>query len=310
MKCFKPIGLSLGLLLCSLWLYTHAFAAEPLRVVTSFSILEDLVKQVGGDSVVVSNLVKAGNDAHTYEPSARDTQALAKADLLFINGLDFETWIPRLKAASGFRGKEIVVSTGIVPRRFHPKDDHDVHGDHEHSEYDPHAWQNVQNVIIYVKNIEQALSEADPENQTAYRQRAQQYMAQLSELDDSIHTAFAGLPAGQRTIAMTHEAFGYFADAYGFQLIAIMSMSPDEEPTAAGIAQFVKQIRQQHISAIFLENMTNTRLLEQIAKDTGLKVGGVLYTDALSAPGTTASSYLEMMQSNRDTLLQALSASH
>lgn len=291
---------------------SNTFAAtKPLEVVTSFSILEDLVKQVGGEQVNVTNLVKAGNDAHAYEPSAQDAKMLAKADLLFINGLEFEPWIERLKKASGFQGKEIVVSNDVTPRRFnavgdHAHDDHDHDDEHDHGEFDPHAWQNVNNAIIYVQNIELALREADPENAAVYRERAQVYIRKLWALDSSIRDAFEVLPSDRRTIATTHESFGYFADTYGFKLVTIMGMSPDEEPTAASIAQFIKEIKAQHINAIFLENITNTRLLEQIARDTGVKVGGTLYSDALSAPGTVAQSYLEMMQSNRDTLVDAL----
>lgn len=313
---FARTGTVILMALCGLVASAGSFASTPLKVVTSFSILEDLVKQVGADQVVITNLVKADSDVHAYEPSVRDTQTLGKADLLFVNGLEFEVWMPRLKAASGFKGQEVVVSDGIKIRRFedadhpghdeHDHEDQDTYSGHTHGEYDPHAWQDVNNVIIYVQNIEKALSEADPENAGLYQQRAGDYMAQLKVLDLSIRDAFIQLPENKRTIAMTHEAFGYFADAYGLKLIAVMGISPNEEPTAATIAKFVKQMKQQGIAAIFFENISNTRLLEQIAKDTGVTVGGTLYTDALSASDSTAQSYLKMMQSNRDTLIEAL----
>lgn len=273
-----------------------------LKVVTSFSILADLVKQVGGENIQITNLIKANQDAHSYEPVPQDSKALAQADLFFINGLDFEPWAKRLQAASGFKGQCIVVSQGITARPL--TEDHDGH---DHVEYDPHAWQDVGNAIIYIRNIAQALSVADPTHAEVFEHNAQQYILKLQTLDHSIRQAIDQLPAAQRSMVTTHDAFGYFAQAYGLKVTAAMGMSADADPTAADMAQLIKQIKQTGVRAVFLENVTNPRLLQQIAKDTGVVVGGTLYTDALSSPGTAADSYIGMMQSNLQTLVHALS---
>lgn len=304
------------LVIYSVFLFTFAFIAPsgraqpletpPLQVVTSFSILADLVKHVGGDNVQITNLVKANQDAHSYEPTPQDNKALRQAKLFFINGLDFEPWAKRLQAASGFEGQCIVVSQGITARSL--SEEHDAHNhDHAHSEYDPHAWQNVSNTIIYVRNIAQALSAADPAHAQSFEHNAQQYIEKLQALDHAIKQAIEQLPTEQRSIVTTHDAFGYFAQAYGLNVIAAMGMSADADPTAADMARLIKQIKQTGVRAVFLENITNPRLLQQVAKDTGVTVGGTLYTDALSSPGTPAESYLSMMQQNLQTLVEALS---
>lgn len=291
--------------------------AEPLKVVASFSILSDLVQQVGGEQVQISTLVKPDSDAHMYEPTAQDARLLSQADILFVNGLGFEPWLPRLRNAAGFTGTEVVVSQGVTPRRLndehddahaHNHDDHDHdHDVHDHGEFDPHAWQNVANAIIYVRNIEAALSQADPAHAAIYAQRAQNYIKELHQLERDIRDALATLSPTHRTLVTTHDSLGYFAQAYGLTLISPMGFSTSTEPSAADIARLIEQIRSQQVCAVFLENVSNPKMIQRIAQETGAVVGGTLYSDALSAPGTAADSYIGMMRSNLTVLIKALS---
>lgn len=303
------------LLACILW--APAARAQPLKVVTSFSIIADLVKQVGGENVDVTPLVKPGSDAHMFEPTAQDARILAQADILFINGLGFEPWMQRLKHAAGFNGTEITVSENIAPLAFHEQahdgksesiHGHEQHAHHEHHELDPHAWQDVRNVVIYVQNIAVALAIADPSNAQHYTQRAQAYIAQLEALDRKIRESIESLPENHRILITTHDAFSYFGHAYGLTIIASMGTSSDEEPSAADIARLINQIRTVQAPAVFLENVMNPALMQQVTRETSAVLGGELYSDALSEPGTAADTYIGMMEHNLETLMQALSA--
>lgn len=299
-----------------------ATQAKPLQVVASFSILGDWVQQIGGENIQLTVLIQAGGDAHVFEPSAQNARTISQADILFINGLEFEPWLERLKTAARFKGIEITASQGIVPRKFHADEpeehdnhhpnesahhNHNVHASHNHGEFDPHAWQNVRNAIIYVHNIEQALSQADPANAPLYQQRAQAYIKQLEELDQQIRTATGQIPENRRIIVTAHNSLGYFADAYGFKSLALSGISTDEEPSAANVAQLIRLIRELQIPALFLENTVNPKLIERIASETQATLGGTLYADALSAPGTPADNYIAMIQSNLHAIVKALS---
>lgn len=283
-------------------------AAPPLPVVASFSILGDLVREVGGELVSVTELVGPDGDAHVFEPTPQQARQLQQARVLVSNGLGFEGWLPRLKNASGFKGQEIVASRGIRPLALaepgHGAKDH--HG-HSHARaQDPHAWQDVRNVVVYVKNIEQGLAQADPSNGAYYRARAAEYVARLNALDASLRTRFAALPAERRKVISTHDAFGYFTEAYGLRFVPVRGLSTESEPSARDIARLVEQIRRERINSIFIENISDSRLLEQLARETGAVVGGKLYSDALALPRGLAPTYIDMMETNAATLLGAL----
>ncbi len=311
-----------------------AFAAEPLKVVASFSILGDMVQQIGKDHVAVTTLVGPDGDAHVYEPTPADAANIAAADVLVVNGLDFETWLPRLVAASGFNGAEVVATTGITPREFedHDEDDHDEaadgHDDHDHDEVaaddhdqeeaghdhhhgsnDPHAWQSLANGVIYARNIATALAKADPDNAAAYEANAAAYIASLEALDAEVKAAFAAIPAERRKVVTSHDAFGYFGAAYGIEFIAPTGLSTEAEASAADVARIIDQIKAEHITAVFVENIANTKLIDQIASETDATVGGELYSDALSGPDGPAPTYVKMFEWNADELTKALGTS-
>lgn len=283
-----------------------AVSAEPIKVVSSFSILADLVKQVGGDQVDSAVIVGAEGDAHTFEPRPSDAKVLQDADLLIINGAYFEAWLDRLLQASGYQGPIVEVIEGVELRSY--ADGHDAvdHEGHDHGDLDPHAWQNSRHVKIYVQNILAALNEKAPQYQKYFQQRAEQYLQQLDDLDAHLAAAFAQLPASQRTVVSTHDAFGYFADAYDIEFLSLLGASSQAEPSAKELAELIRYMREHQVKAVFMENLSNPSLMQQIARETGAKVGKPLYPDALAIPPHPADTYLGMMQWNADAILEAL----
>ncbi|SSW62067.1 metal ABC transporter substrate-binding protein [Achromobacter agilis] len=311
--------------LCLSAAFGASHAAAPLQVVASFSILGDIVREVGGDDVSVAMLVGPDGDAHEYEPTPGDAKTLSAARVLFVNGLDFETWMPRLAKSSGFSGLTVVASKGVAPRKFaapggtsdhghghdhdhdHDHDDgHDHKDGHHHGDADPHAWQDLSNGVIYARNVAQGLAAADPAHADAYRQRALAYIARLQALDAEARKTFAAIPAERRKVVTSHDAFGYFGDAYGVTFIPAMGVSTDAEPSAGEVARIIGQVKRERVPAVFVENISSPRLVQQIARETGAKVGGTLYSDALSKAGQPGATYLEMFEWNVRQLAGAL----
>jgi zinc/manganese transport system substrate-binding protein len=288
----------LTLVLLAVFGAAPARAAETLPVVATFSILADLVKNVGGERVAVTSLVGPDGDAHVYAPSPSDAKALTAAKVIFVNGLGFEGWIARLVQASGTRARVVVASRGVAPRL--ESEDGRPPGP------DPHAWQSVGNAEIYVANIRDALVAADPAGKATYERNAAAYLATLSALDREVRDTIARIPPEHRRIITTHDAFGYFGAAYGVGFIAPEGVSTDSEPSARDMAQIIAQIRRQKIPAVFLENVTDPRLLERIAAESGARVGGTLYSDALTGPAGDAPTYVAMMRHNVKALAAAL----
>ena len=361
-----------------------AQADEPIPVVASFSILADMVERIGGEHVDVTMLVGPDGDAHVYQPTPAAARAVSDAEILVVNGLEFEGWMDRLIEASGFDGVEVVATNGIEPIAYeddhedhdheghahakqaeeeehdhdhaghdhdehaekaehnhdghdHAKetehehhdhashddhaghDDHDHHGHDEHAEagghhhhhhgaYDPHAWQSLGNAVIYVDNITAALAKADPENAGAFYENRAAYVAELEALDADIRAIIAGLPESRRTVVTSHDAFQYFGRDYGLTFLAPQGLSTESEASAKDVARLIERIRADGITAVFIENITDPRLLEQIANETGATIGGTLYPGALSGPNGPAPTYLDMMRHNATTLAQALSS--
>lgn len=267
-------------------------AAEPVAVVASFSILGDLVQVVGGDRVKVITLVGGDADAHTFEPKPTDAQILLKARLLVINGLNFEPWAQKLVRSAAFQGDILVASQGISDRGLPSEKNH------AHANIDPHAWQDPRNVIVYVKNIAKSLSNADPAGIDSYQNNSDAYIRELEMLDQFAQEQFAKLRQNQRLVITSHDAFGYFAARYAIRFLAPQGLSTETEPSAKAVAQLIRQIQRNKIRAVFLENMSNPKLLAQISHDCGIAPGQKLYVDALSGPFGPASTYLKMMYHN------------
>lgn len=296
-----PLALALGL-------FAGSAQAEPLRVVTSFSILADLARQVGGPRVNVHALVERDGDAHVYQPTPADARSLAQASLVVVNGLGFEGWLDRLVKSSGYRGKVIVASRGITPLR-RPGHDHSharKHGHDHDGDADPHAWQDAANVLRYVDNIAQALAELDPAGQADYVANAARYKEKVATLDAEIRQTFQALPPAQRRVVTTHDAFAYFGKAYGIRFISPVGVSTDAEASAADVARIIRQVRKERIPAVFIENVSDSRLLERIRQESGARLGGTLYSDSLSGDAGPAPTYLEMMRHNARALAAAI----
>jgi zinc/manganese transport system substrate-binding protein len=278
--------------------------AERMKVVTTFSILADFARNVGGDRVDVTSLVGPNGDVHVYAPTAGDVQAVKRARLVIINGLGLEGWLPRLIDSSAISAVSVVATTGIVPREVGAGERLARH--REVGSADPHAWQSVENAKTYVANIRDAMIEADPANAATYKDNAAAYLAKLDELDHEVRDAIARIPADHRKVISAHDAFGYFAAAYGIAFVAPQGVSTESEPSAQDVAAVITQIRQQKIPAIFLENISDPRLIRQIASETGAAVGGTLFSDSLTDANGAAPSYIEMMRHNVKTIATAL----
>ena len=276
-----------------------ARAADKVKAVASFSILGDMVKQVGGDRIDVITLVGPDGDAHVYEPTPADAKNLATAQILFNNGLGFEGWMDRLEKSSGFRGKVMVASTGVKPRTM---------VEDEKTVADPHAWQSLANGKLYVANIRDGLIAVDPEGKSVYEANAAKYLDALAKEEADVRAALAALPQERRKIITSHDAFGYFGAAYGLEIVAPEGVSTESEASAKDVAKIIRQIKAERIPAVFMENITDHRLLDQIASETGAKIGGELYTDALSPPDGPAPTYLDMFRHNVGALTAAVSA--
>ena len=279
-----------------------AATAAPLKVVASFSLLGDLAREVGGDRIELHTLVGPDSDAHVYQPTPADAKTIAQAKLVIVNGLGFEGWIDRLIKSSGYRGSVVRASAGIKTLKLK----HDEHGHGHDSDVDPHAWQDLANAQRYVDNIAQALAKADPAGQSVYLANAAQYKQAIATLDGELKTAFNAIAKDKRKVVTTHDAFGYFSRAYGIDFISPVGINTDAEPSAADVGRIIKQIRREKIPAVFMENISDPRLLERIRQESGARIGGVLYSDSLSKADGPAATYLEMMRHNAKTLASAL----
>lgn len=385
----------------SLTLPSLAWADEPMPVVATFSVLGDMVERIGAEHVKVTTLVGLDGDAHVYQPTPQAARFVAEADVLFLNGLEFEGWLERLAEAAPFSGSLVVTTKGVEAIAFDEHDDHDDHDDehddehdehnehnehnehkdehaedkdhdqhsddhaededhsdhadehdedheekhgdehddhgdehdehdehdeehaedehhddhddhgdehagHDHGAFDPHAWHSLENAVIFVDNITAGLAQADPDNAGTYYANRASYVAEIETLAAEVQAMMAAIPENKRTVVTSHDAFGYFAKAYDLTFEAPQGLSTESEPSAGDVAELIEQIRDDNISAVFIESITDNRLMQQIANETGATIGGTLYSDALSGADGPASTYLDMIRHNATTLASAL----
>ncbi|MEZ2142687.1 zinc ABC transporter substrate-binding protein [Bradyrhizobium sp. DN5] len=282
------------ILLCALLLIASPLhAAERLNVVASFSILADFVHNVGGERINLTTLVGADSDVHIYTPAPSDAKRIADANLVIVNGLGLEGWLPRLVQSSGSKATVVTASAGITPLKLG-------------SAADPHAWQSIPNAKVYVTDIADALAAAAPDDADVFRAQAKAYLEKLETLDREVREAVAKIPVERRKVISTHEAFGYFSAEYGIQFIAPLGVSTETEPSARDIAAIIGQIKVQKIPAVFLENISDDRLIRRIAAETGAKVGGTLISDGLTGEKGPAPTYIDMVRHNIKALTSAL----
>ena len=286
------------------WVGASPFAgaqtpAEKLEVVATFSIVADFVREVGGDRVALTTLVGPDGDAHVYSPAPGDSRRLAQAKLIVSNGLGLEGWMARLIKSSGTKAALVEAAKGVKARK---SDDAHAHGG-----FDPHAWQDVSNAKVYVANIRDALASADPAGREVYDANATAYLDALDALDREVRAAVAAIPPERRRIITTHDAFGYFKAAYGLDFVAPQGVSTEAEASAKDVARIIRQIKAERIPAVFLENVSDPRLMDRIARETGARTGPKLYSDALSGPDGPAGTYIAMVRHNIRAFSEALS---
>lgn len=272
-------------------------SARTLKVVASFSVLADVVQQVGGSHVQVKSLVGIDGDPHQFEPSPEDAKHLRNADLAFISGEGLERWFETLATASGYQGKLIVVSNGIKLRERQRSG---------RISDDPHVWNSPLNVMAWVANIEKALSAADPQGADDFKANAARYTKELRDLDGYAHTRIDPIPPQQRKILTSHDAFGYLARDYGIIFLSPLGLSTETEASASDVARLIDQVRAERVKLYFIETSNDPRLVQQIANATGAQPGGKLYAEALSGPDGPAPTYVRMFRYNIDALAKAM----
>jgi zinc/manganese transport system substrate-binding protein len=288
----------------SLTLLAHpVFAAGKMKVVASFSILGDIVHQVGGDRIEVTTFVGPNGDAHVYQPTPADAKALVEAKILFLNGLGLEGWMARLQQSTAFKGTVVTASKGVKSQQMEEEEDGKTK-----VITDPHAWQNLANGKLYAQNIRDALIKADPDGTSVYEANAAKFIAAIDELEPQVKAQIETIPVAKRKIITSHDAFGYFGKAYGFEFLAPQGVSTESEASAKDVAKIIKQIKAEKIPAVFMENISDPRLLEQISRESGAKIGGSLFSDSLSPSDGPAATYLDMFRSNVKTLVAALTS--
>ncbi|MBK4784181.1 MAG: metal ABC transporter substrate-binding protein [Pantoea sp. Pent] len=287
-----PLSLAIGAMLIS-----PLTLAKTVDAVASFTVLADIVKQVGGDHVKVKSLVGPDGDPHTFEPTPQDSQALAQADVVFVSGLGMEGWMDRLISASGYKGTVVVASNGVNTRKME-EDGKTI--------TDPHAWNSMHNGVIYATNVMNALIKADPDDAADIRHSGERYIQQLQKLDSWAKSEFAGVAQSKRKVLISHDAFGYFGQRYGVTFLAPVGLSTEAEASASDVAAIIKQLRAEHITTYFMENQTDPRLVKQIASETGAQPGGELYPEALSAASGPAPTYEAAFKHNVETLLHSM----
>ena len=280
-----------------------AQAAPPLPVTASFSILGDLVRVVGGERVAVTTLVGPDEDAHAFEARPADAKTVLSSQPVVTNGLGLDPWAKKLIQSAGYQGETVVAAQGVAARHMAEAKGH---AGHAHEELDPHAWQNPNNVVLYVRNIAAGLAKIDPAGASVYQANAQAYVKELNRLDTWAQAQIAAIPAAKRKVITSHDAFGYFAAHYGVQFLAPQGISTETEPSAKQVARLIQQMRREKIRAVFVENMSNPKLIAQLSQDAGATLGASLYADALSGPTQPGSTYLQMMRYNVTQLVAGM----
>lgn len=275
-------------------------------MVASFSLLADMVRQVGGERVAAQSLVGPGQDGHVFQPTPAHGRQIGQAQLVVSNGLDYEGWIPRLLQSTNYKGPHVVVTRGITPVVGGHAQNHGSGHKHDQDRHDPHAWQSVPNAIIYVRNIADGLCEVDAIGCASYRANAERYTGELEQLDADIRAAWQPVHVAERKLITSHAAYAYYGQAYGVRFFSPQGVSTESEASSRGVAQLVRQIKRENIKALFVENVSDPRLIEQIGRETGVRPAGALFSDALTPASGEAPTYIDMMRANTERLVRAV----
>ena len=271
-------------------------ANDKPRVICSVSILEDIAKNLVGNTVDLQMIVPIGGDPHIYEATPKDAQLVGTGDLFFINGLNFEGWIKELISNSGSNAPSITVSEGVQT----------IGSQKYENSFDPHAWMNVSNVMIYAKNMKDALVKYFPEHKDIYVSEYESYLKELKDLNSYVQSEINKIPKEQRILVTSHDAFAYYGKAYGIDVEAILGISTEADARTSDILRITSVIKERKVPAIFVESTINPQMIKRLSEDNGVPIGGELFADSLGEPGSEAGTYLGMMKSNTDVIVGAL----
>jgi len=277
-------------------------AADKMLVVATFSVSGDMVANVAGDHVELVTIVGPGGDTELYQTTLADSKTVAQARIVFVNDLndEFEPWLEPLLKQVAFRGTKVVVSRGA--KTITAAEEHAISGKNLPPAIDQHAWLDPKNGVIYVKNIAEALARADAANAADYRARAASYIKQIQAVDAWAKSEIAAVPVSKRRVLASHDSLEYLGKALGITLISINGWTNKSEPSAAEVARLTQQIQADNLHALFLDSITDPRVMERVGQETGATIGGTLYGDALSKPGGGAETYIEMLRHDVSTL--------
>ena len=286
----------LGFAITGVLLSSPLRAADRIPVVATFSVIGDMLANVGGDHLDIKTIVRPGDDCELYQPTAADVATMAAARAIFINDLneEFEPWLEPLLKQARFTGAKVVVSRGV--RTLTAEEEHPVSGRQLPAAIDQHAWLDPRNGVVYVRNIAEALSRLDPADAPDYRARAAAYQKEIRALDEWARKEIAAVPQGKRRALAPHDSLQYIATAYSITLLAVNGWTNNSEPSAAELARLARQIRTEHVKVLFLDSITDPRTMQRIAGETGAAIGGTLYGDSLSPSPGEADTYLKMLR--------------
>jgi zinc/manganese transport system substrate-binding protein len=276
--------------------------ADKIPVVATFSVIADMVTQVAEDRVHLTTIVGPDGDSELYRPTMADAKTVAEAKIVFMNGIndEFEPWLEPLLKQAKFAGAKVVVSRGA--KTISASEENTPSGKPKPAELDQHAWLDPKNGIIYVNNIAEALAKYDPENAAPYRARAAAYVDDLKALDTWAKAEMAAIPPAKRRIISSHDSLEYLAKAYNITLISVNGWTNNAEPSAAELARLTQQIKKERVHALFLDSITDPRVMQRIGQEAGISVGDTLYGDALSKPGGPAGTYVKMIRHDIEAL--------
>lgn len=297
--------ISLGFIMllsgCALGSLGQPIEKDKPHVVSSFSVIHDIVTHIGGDRIQADFLTPIGEDPHEFEPTPSTFKLISDADLLFYNGFNMDYWIRNLAQNAESAGREIILTEGV------PAIPLSAEAGELSGKEDPHAWLNPKHVMIYAQNVAKALIELDPEGETYYQQNLDRYLTELKELDQWIEEQVKQIPAEKRVVITSESAFKYFAEGYGFDYESIWEINAHEEGSARQIERLVEVITSRQLPAVFLETSVDSRPMDRVASEAGIEIAGEVFTDSIGLPGSGAENYIDMMRTNVKTIVEGLS---
>lgn len=271
-------------------------SSDKIKTVSTISIINDMVKNIGGDKVETHLICAIGTDPHSYIPKPSDPREISKSDIVFNNGIGLEHWIEQMIRNAGGDRPVIIVSEGITPIR-------DEAG---FEDPDPHAWFDLENAQVYAKNIASGLIAIDPENESYYQANLERYLSELDEAHNWAKQQISEIPQVARVLITSHDAFRYFGKTYGLEVHGLQGISTESKPRTEDVKNIIDLIKEKNLKAVFIETTVNPALLQQITNETGAVIGGTLYSDSIGEPGSDGETFINAFKSNVSKIKNAL----